>query len=163
VRLTTDQLTIYLHDHLAGATIGVELARRARRQNAGTELGEFLAGLVAEVEEDRAALEAIMDRLDAGRDALKVAFGWTSEKVGRLKLNGRILGYAPLSRVLELEGLRAGVQGKLSLWQSLRAIAPGDARLDADDLDRLIARAEAQMAGLAEHHRAAAVTAFGDG
>jgi hypothetical protein len=35
-------LAIYLNDHLAGATIGVELALRAARENTGSELGDFL-------------------------------------------------------------------------------------------------------------------------
>ena len=33
-----DLLAIYLQDHLAGSTPGVELARRAAAQNAGTPL-----------------------------------------------------------------------------------------------------------------------------
>ena len=36
--LSTDLLTIYLNDHLAGATAGVELARRAAGENKGSEL-----------------------------------------------------------------------------------------------------------------------------
>ena len=35
-------LSIYLNDHLAGATIGVELARRIRARNRGTPLGDYL-------------------------------------------------------------------------------------------------------------------------
>ena len=36
------RLDIYLNDHFAGATVGLELARRAARENAGTSLGDFL-------------------------------------------------------------------------------------------------------------------------
>ena len=35
-------LAIYLNDHLAGATVGVELTLRAARENNGSELGDFL-------------------------------------------------------------------------------------------------------------------------
>jgi hypothetical protein len=35
-------LGIYLNDHLAGATIGLELSRRARGSNEGNEYGEVL-------------------------------------------------------------------------------------------------------------------------
>jgi hypothetical protein len=48
-------LAIYLNDHLAGATAGLELARRARGSNRDTELGEFLERLTGEIEEDREA------------------------------------------------------------------------------------------------------------
>ena len=41
----------------------------------------------------------------------KEAVAGVGEKVGRLKLNGQIRGYSPLSRVLELEALAVGVPG----------------------------------------------------
>jgi hypothetical protein len=161
MRLTSDQLSIYLHDHLAGATVGKELARRARRANDGTPYGEFLADLERQIGEDRISLLKIMRRLDTGRDELKEALGWTGEKLGRLKFNGRLTGYAPLSRVVEFEALTAGVHAKLSMWRSLRDLAPHHQRLDVDELDELIRRGEQQLDGLEEHRRRAAAEAFG--
>src|SRR5262249_45430490 len=140
MKLTSDQLTIYLHDHLAGATAGIELARRAARENRGSEYGAFLGELAEEIAEDRATLAAIAVRLGAGRDELKNALAWTGEKLGRLKLNGRLTGYAPLSRVIELEGLMIGVQAKLGLWQALHEVAGEHEALDAAELHRLMAR-----------------------
>ena len=49
-------LAIYLNDHLAGSMTGIELVKRAARQYDGTPLGDFFAGLGAEIEEDRNAL-----------------------------------------------------------------------------------------------------------
>ena len=46
-------LGIYLNDHLAGSTGGVELVKRAARSNRESELGEFLATLAVEIGEDR--------------------------------------------------------------------------------------------------------------
>lgn len=160
MRLTSDQLTIYLHDHLAGAMFGAELANRARRQNETTRYGAFLAGLAEEVSEDREELQSIMARLDVGRDELKMLLAWTGEKVGRLKPNGRLSGHAPLSRVLELEGLTAGVRAKLALWLALRALAPNEPKLEVNVLDGLIDRAESQLDGLRERHVEAVVEAF---
>jgi hypothetical protein len=155
VNLTTNPLSIYLSDHLAGATFGTELARRARGENEGTVFGDFLAELADEIDEDRAELEAIMEALGVGRDRVKTTLAWAGEKAGRLKLNGRILGYSPLSRVLELEGLLAGVQGKLALWRALLELAPTDPRLDAPMLRRLASRAEKQLERLSHEHRRA--------
>ena len=143
--LTSDQLTIYLNDHLAGATFGLELARRVRGANRGNEFGALLAELEAEIEEDRAMLERIFDRLGVPRDQAKTAVAWFAEKAGRLKRNGRLVGYSPLSRLLELEALSGGVNAKLGLWRALRATAANEPRLDPDELDRLVARAEAQL------------------
>jgi hypothetical protein len=161
--LSDDHLTIYLNDHLAGSTFGVELARRCRAANRGNEFLPFLEELVTEVETDREELDRIMDRLERPRDRIKPAAGWLAEKLGRLKPNGRVLGYSPLSRLLELEGLSAGVRGKLALWHALRAIAPSEPRLSEAELDRLIGRAEEQLEQLAAKHARAAQLALGPG
>ena len=156
--LSSELLPIYLNDHLAAATGGCDLARRAAGANEGSELGEFLTWLAGEAEADRAQLEDVMSRLDIGRDQLKVGAGWLAEKLGRLKLNGRLLDYSPLSRVIELEGLIAGVTAKLGLWQTLAAAAPTEPRIADIDFVRLVERGEEQLAGLRERHGRAAAT-----
>jgi hypothetical protein len=148
-------LSSYLNDHLAGSTAGLELARRALSQNRGTRFGEVLERIVDEIADDRRTLELLMEKLDVGEDHKKVAAGWLGEKAGRLKLNGRLLGYSPLSRLIELEGLVLGVSGKLALWKSLRAVADLHPVLDELELDALIERARGQIDAL-EHERLAA-------
>jgi hypothetical protein len=114
-------LSIYLNDHLAGATAGVELARRVRDSNRDdAELGTPISDLCGEIEADRDTLERAMKQLGIRRDPLKVKAGWLAEKVGRLKLNGQVRGYSPLSRVIELEGLCLGITGKIEIWRTLR-------------------------------------------
>jgi hypothetical protein len=142
-------LATYLNDHLAGSTAGLELARRARNSNEGTALGDFLAELTDEIEADRERLGEVMSAVDAGRDRAKVAAAWAGEKVGRLKLNGSLVSYSPLSRVVELESLRLGVEGKACLWRMLREL--GDPRLARFDFDALIERAERQRDQLERH------------
>jgi hypothetical protein len=137
-----DLLAIYLNDHLAGATGGLELAKRAAGSNPDGELGGFLARLRDEIAEDRESLIEAMRRLDVGRDQAKVAAGWLAEKAGRLKLNGRLVGYSPLSRVVELEALALGVGAKLACWRALSSL--GDARLHDVGLHALIESAERQ-------------------
>ena len=153
-------LHIYLNDHLAAATAGVELARRAASSNEGNEFGDFLKGFADEIEEDRTALEDIMDSVGASKDHLKQGAAWFAEKLGRLKLNGQLVGYSDLSRLIELEGLSAGVEAKTCLWRSLRQLAPSDPRLDAARLDDLIRRATAQRDQLETHRLEAAGISF---
>ena len=143
-------LATYLNDHLAGATTGVELVRRAAGENEGSELGAFLAGLTAEIEADREALEATMDELGVKPDRAKIAAGWTAEKLGRLKPNAQLRGYSPLSPLVELEGLAVGIQGKLSMWRALAEIADA-LGLDRPRLQGLAARAESQQADVERH------------
>lgn len=153
-------LGIYLNDHLAGATVGMELSRRARGSNEGTAYGDVLERIVGEIEEDRETLKGLMDRLDVKRDHPKVVAGWVAEKLGRLKPNGRLLSYSPLSRLVELEALSLGIMGKLSLWEALREVAPEDARLDAEELGRLAERAERQRKEVWQLRERAAREAF---
>jgi hypothetical protein len=141
-------LAIYLNDHLAAATAGRELARRAAASNRGSSYGPFLEDLAAQITDDRESLVEIMRSLGVSIDHLKVIGGWAAEKFGRLKLNGRLLDYSPLSRVVELETLELGVQGKLGLWRSLQQLEPTEPRLAAADLTELVGRAELQLEGL---------------
>jgi hypothetical protein len=154
-------LAIYLNDHLAASTAARELARRAAGSNRGSEYGPFLERLAAEIDEDRESLFEIMRALGVGVDRLKVVAGWGGEKLGRLKLNGRLLGYSPLSRVVELEALALGVNGKLGLWRALRELGPREPRLARFDFDELIARGERQLGGLESQRLRAAAEAFG--
>ncbi len=153
---SSDLLPIYLNDHFAGSTVGRDLARRAAGSNKGTELGDFLDDLAEQIEADRIQLENVMARLEVTVNPMKVGAFWLGEKLGRLKLNGRLLEYSPLSRVIELEGLITGVNGKLALWRTLAAAAPGEPRLAEFDFSHLIARAEEQARGLHTHHARAA-------
>lgn len=154
------RLRIYLNDHSAGALTGYELAKRCLKNNEGTPLGEFLSSFVADLEEERADLHRVMESLGLPRDKLKDGMGWVAEKAGRLKLNGQVTGYSPLSRLWELEGLMIGVTGKRSLWRSLKEIADSDPRLGVIDLDRREKQAQAQLEQLEEHRLGAANAAF---
>ena len=138
-------LSTYLNDHLGGATMGTELAQRTLEANRGTRYEELLQGLAEEIAQDRETLKGIMARLEISESRLKVAGGWTAEKLGRLKPNNRLTGYSPLSRLLELEALSGGVHVKLSMWQVLGALADGDGALDQDELSVLAQRAQAQL------------------
>lgn len=137
-------LAIYLNDHLAGAMVGVELARRLRASNCDDpEFGPELATICAEIEADRETLVAIMDRLGVGRSRVKPLAAILAERLGRLKLNGQLRGYSPLSRLDELEFLAIGVTGKRQLWRSLEHTHAGD--LPGFELGALAERASEQL------------------
>lgn len=142
--LGDDRLSIYLNDHLAAATAGAHLARRAAGSNQGTTYGPGLEAVANEIEEDRAALADVMRRLSVRHDRLKTALAWGAEKAGRLKLNGQLVGYSPLSRLEEIETLSLAVDGKLGLWRVLRSTHGPDPRLADVGLDDLIDRARSQ-------------------
>jgi hypothetical protein len=137
-------LGIYLNDHLAGATAGIELAHRTARSHGDGQDGGTLRRLAAEIAQDRAALLDIMAALGIKVRRYKVGAAWIGEKAGRLKFNGRLFARSPLSNLEELEMLRLGVEGKAAGWRTLRTLADTDTHLDPGRLDELISRARRQ-------------------
>jgi len=137
-------LGIYLNDHLAGATLGAQLARRLAASHRDWPSNADLVRVATEVDQDRTALLEIMAALDVPVVRVKVYAGWAAEKAARLKLNGRLLRPSPLSGLVELEALRLGVEGKAAGWRTLRTVAEHEHRLAIPALDTLMARAKAQ-------------------
>ncbi|MGW4213190.1 SRPBCC family protein [Lentzea sp. NPDC004789] len=139
-QVNTELLGIYLNDHLAGAMAGTELARRISRTH------PELRALADDIEADRKELLDVMRSYGVEPRPHKAAIGWLTEKAGRLKLNGRLLGRSPLSDVLELETLRIGIEGKAAMWRALQTLP------DAERFDRLLRRAAGQ-AELVDQYR----------
>jgi hypothetical protein len=155
----TDALAIYLNDHLAGATGGVELFRRAASTSSEPH-GAVLARLADEVAEDRQSLIEIMTALEVPVRHYKVVAGWAGEKVGRLKTNGHLVSRAPLSTLEETEAMLLGVRGKAAGWQALRVVAGRDPRIEISRLDELEARADRQLGQLEAVRRDVAAEVF---
>jgi hypothetical protein len=145
-------LGIYMNDQLALGMVWRELARRSQRNNSGTELGEALARVSAGITEDVETFQRIMRRLGIRINPVKLGLAVGAERLGRLKLNGRLRTYSPLSRFVELDTLAMGIEGKKLLWANLRDLAGLAARLPEIDFDALIQRAERQRAELEPFH-----------
>lgn len=160
--VSTELLGVYLNDHLAGSVAGRDLAEHSCNQHEGTPYGTFLAGLARDIEQDRQALQDLMESLGIEVSTTKQAVSWVAEKLSRVKFDKRLTGSAELSRALEIEALSLGVTGKLSLWKTLKAICGADSRLDSADLDRLISRAQEQLDRLEEHRLESVAAAFVD-
>jgi hypothetical protein len=153
------QLAIYLDDHLAGATLGVELGRRLHASNEeDPDFGPQLAALCVEIEADRETLKAVMDRLGVSRSRIKQAAALIAERLGRLKPNGQLRGYSPLSRLDELEMLQIGIAGKRRLWLALAHTRAE--QLEGFDLTGLAERAAAQLRRAEPLHLGAAARAL---
>jgi len=151
-------LSIYLNDHLAGSAAGVELARRTRASNRDEpEFGPALTEICAEIEADRETLKDLMDRLGIHQDPLKPVAARIGEKLGRLKPNGQVRGYSPLSRVVELEGLALGITGKMQLWRALERSIDS---VEGFDFERLAEQAASQRERVEKLRLRAAGRAF---
>jgi hypothetical protein len=156
----SDALGTYLNGHLAGANAGVQMARRLCRLAGDGPDGAVLAGLPADVEQDRDYLRALVTQLGVRRHPVKRAAGWVGGKLHRLATGRPVTRDASLSLLLEAEALRLGIDGKLALWAALRAVAPDHPELIEPDLVRLVARARDQQERIEAVRLAAARRAF---
>ncbi|MCW2872567.1 hypothetical protein [Actinacidiphila oryziradicis] len=154
-------LAIYLNDHLAGSTAGVELCRHLAEAERGGSLGigETLERLAEEIDQDRSTLLDIMSALSVPVRYYKVGAGWVGEKVARLKPHGSMLRRTRLDTLIELEALWLGVEGKVSLWRTLVVLADTHQGL-AEKLAGLLDRAYRQATALEEMRVRAAAAAF---
>lgn len=156
-------LKIYLSDQLAAGVGFRELAKRAQKSNEGTELGDALEEVANAIAEDIETFELIMDRLDLPQSRIKTAGAILAERAGRLKLNGRLTEYSPLSRFVELDFLCLGIDGKKLLWSNLRDLAGLAERLPDIDFDDLIERAQRQRDRLEPFRAQAGAESIGSG
>jgi hypothetical protein len=156
-----DLLGIYCNDHLAAATGGIELVSRMLGQHRGTAHEPKLEQLLDELRDERGVLASSMAALGLPIRQYKQIASWIGEKLSRAKLNGHLLSRSPLSDLVEFEFIATAVLAKRAGFESLRALAEVDSRLDADALDRLIAQADKQHDWLADVRREVAGGVFG--
>ena len=149
-------LRIYLTDHRAGAAAGLARAKRFAVANTTSFLAEDAAAVCRAIEEDVDTLDEIADRLGCRPSRGKMLIARAAEFVGRLKPNGRLRGYSPLSRLVELELLCAGILTKESLWRTLGVVQQHRPELAGFEFEDLQRRAIEQRMQL-EAHRVATV------
>ncbi|WP_299951737.1 hypothetical protein [uncultured Modestobacter sp.] len=154
-------LAVYLNDHLASSTGGIELVSRMIGVHRGGPHEAGLRQLLEELREEKSALDGQMRALGIAVRQYKQAGVWLAEKASRLKFNGHLLSRSPLSDLVEFEFLASAVRGKRSGFETLRIAATVDGRIDADLLDGLIRQANRQHDWLTEVRRDVAAGVFG--
>jgi hypothetical protein len=142
-------LAIYLRNHEAAASAGVDLFARMARSQGDRPWGPALVGLADEVAQDVRTLRGLLQDWGvrpATASSLALRAG---ERVGRLKPNGRVLQRSPLSDLVEVEAALDAVHAKAAGWQALSAAHGPATRVDLDELSR---RAEDQISRLRAIH-----------
>ncbi len=151
-----DRLGIYINDHRGLLAAEHDLARRCHASNSeplddpldgsGTDDGDLvtlLAAVISQNIDDRERLDALLDVLGVRANPIKTIGARIGERLGRLKLNGQLRGYSPLSRVIEIEALLASTAVRQAMWESISA-----GLFDSDSRDDAVRRAEI----VGDHH-----------
>ncbi|CAM3796447.1 NAD-dependent epimerase/dehydratase family protein [Occultella aeris] len=116
-------LGLYLSDHLTGATAGRARIQRMAHAFAETPMGPDLADISDQITRERELLSELIQLLGLRRRPYRQAGAWVAERVGRLKLNERIVSPSPMTPLLEVELMRSAVIGKEGVWQTLESLA----------------------------------------
>lgn len=154
----SERIDVYLNDHFAGSAMALDLVERLQSETGDSPLGQFLAGLQPEIKKDQSTLIDIMSKLGIEPDPIKQMAGKAAELISRLKLGG---GHRESGRLLALETLSLGIEGKACLWSSLERVGDGYGALDGFDFGTLRSRAESQRKGVEEQRLAAAEEILG--
>jgi hypothetical protein len=135
-------LEVYLTDHHAGATAGVNLSQMAAEEHRADEHGAFFGEIASEIKADFETLERLIDELGVGKSATKTAAAEIGSKVMAPKFVGG--DDDELNAFITLETLSMGVEGKVCMWKALKTVEDAYPTLESYDLDELIARGQSQ-------------------
>lgn len=150
---------ILLRNHQAGGRAAVDLFTRAASAQRDRSYGAELDQLAREAREDLGFNERVMRRVGVPSSRAQVGALRLGERLGRLKPNGHLVRRAPLSDVVELEGLIATVHIKVAGWQAAQ-VAGVLEEGELAELERLLERAATQADRLTQMHRTAATRAL---
>jgi len=152
-------LAIYLRNHDAAAQAGVELFRRAEGNQRDRPYGPQLTEMRAEVEQDARALRSVLQAEGVQPDRAQSLLLQLGERAGRLKPNGSLLRRAPLSDLIEAEGMLDAVRAKAAGWQALVPIPAERWRAEINPQE-YYDRAMSQAERLSAIHRSVATRLF---
>jgi hypothetical protein len=159
--MSTQHLSAYLNDHLAGSVAALELVDHLIASKPSTSLGVILDDLRAEIAADQRVLHDLIEALGARESAGRKAVAWLAEKAARLKLRLGGSDAEPLALLEAFEGLSLGIEGKRGLWTALAPIAGSRPALAALDYVQLERRAAEQRERVEALRLAAAERALG--
>ena len=151
-------LATYLHDHLAGANMAVDLIETLMENQTREEsVSKFLSALLLDVVEDRDTLQNIATELGYGSNLVKNSAAHLAAKAAALKLDA---GKDEFGLFESFEFLALGILGKLHLWKALRQVETLTGAPGSTDFDHLINRAETQYAAVERYRLASASEAL---
>ncbi len=153
-----DRFRIYLNDHRGLLAAEQGLASRSLSSNEGTDLGHLLQAVVDQNAADQVVVDQLLERSEGSQNPLKRMLAIIGERAGRMKMNGQLTGYSPLSRVIEVEALLASTAIRREMWNAVAAMGIDD-DVTADAALRS-ENAEHQHARLRDQHVLAALRAF---
>lgn len=154
-----DHLQTYLHDHLAGAALAIDLLKALAGRPDEHGLDAFAHELLGEILEDHEQLKTLSSHVETHSAGFKEIVARTLEKFSRLKFHQP--GSKALGNFEALETLALGILGKQALWTALSLVE--DPRLKGLDFATLIRRARDQHERVEQRRLELAPSALSEG
>ena len=158
--VSTDHLSIYLNDHLAGSVAALELIEHLASNYPDTTLENFFAELHTDISADQDVLRDLLHTFDAEESTVRKAGAWLAEKVGRAKFGLKENEVGGTGLLEALEALAMGITGKQLLWRALAAASEAMPQLRGLDYAHLEKRVKEQRDRVEQKRLAAAREAF---
>jgi len=138
----SNDLAIYLNDHLAGSVGAIEMIGRLIKAYEGKPIRQFFKEVYIDIRSDQDELRRLMSVLRVEESSIRKVGAWVIEKVSRPKLELVSKDETPNVGLFQaLEGLVLGIRGKEALWRALETVAACWPQLERFDLKRLKNRA----------------------
>lgn len=138
--MKNNHLETYLHDHLAGAALAIDLLKTLRERHQPEGLAVFATELLIDIQEDHEQLRELSSQIESHSAGFKEMIARVLEKLSRLKFHHPVKN--DLGTFEALETLALGILGKEALWKALASVP--DERLANLDFPKLISRARQQ-------------------
>ena len=142
-------LAAYLHDHLGGAEVAIQVVERLRWTSTSADERLLFDWLYREFEQDRETVRSLVTMLGAIPTSAKQLAGHASGSILKFLAGG---GRGELALFRTLEALAIGVQGKRCMWRALQSL-PGLAVPGNRTLPALEAAALRQWEGIEARRR----------
>jgi hypothetical protein len=142
--MNTEDLSIYLKDHLAGSVAAVELVDHLIDTYAGKPLELFFTRLRADITADQDQLRDLMRALEVKESRVRKAGAWIAEKIAHAKFDLNSENEGGLGLLQAFEMLVLGIEGKHVLWRTLAAVIENSPQLRPIDFAQLECRAHEQ-------------------
>jgi hypothetical protein len=153
-----DSLAAYLHEHLAGSDVAIQVLDRLRLVHAGTQEGRLFASLFDEFREERDVIRGLLDQIDES--------SLSGRRLAGGAAGGAALPFSPgaergdLALFRTLEGLSIGVQGKRCMWRALQALLGDQPIPSTRSLAGLEAMAVRQWEAIEDRRRGLVLATF---
>lgn len=112
-------LRIYLSERIAMLRAGRRLADRMGRAATEPGMGTLLAQASAALRDDERTFTSFLRQVGAAPPRLRIAAAVAGERLGVLKLNGRLAGRSPLSDLQELDAALALLDLTAGAWAAI--------------------------------------------